>query len=270
MKPWAVDDPAVAGKLTSSEMIFRSSDLSGINVYNRADTTLKLGSLNNLIVNAHTGQVLFGVLNTVFGGKLIPVPWGALQLQVDAKEHKSWLTLNKTSDELKNSPTIEKNSAVDMTDAKWLQSVDTYFGVHTVARPVEAQSRPGQLTTNQMIVRSSELHGMKVYNRSDETLKLGSISDMIVDAHTGQVLYGILDTGLGGALIATPWNAFQLKEDVKDNKSWLTLNKTSEELKNASTIDKTHMPDFTEMKWRQTVDDFFGVHTVARPPETNR
>jgi len=267
---WAADDPTVAGKLTASEMIFRSSDLSGMNVYNRADTTLKLGSLNNLVVNAHTGQVLFGVLNTGFGGKLIPVPWSVLQLQTDAKTQKSSLTLNKTSDELKNSPTIEKNSAVDMTDAKWLQSLDTFFGGRTVALPVEAQGIPGQLTTNDMIFRSSNLSGMKVYNRSDETLKLGSISDMIVDAHTGQVLYGILDTGFGGTLIAAPWSAFQLKGDVKNNKSWLTLNKTSDELKNAPTVDKNHMPDFTEMKWRQTVDDFFGVRTLARPPETNR
>ena len=157
-----------------------------------------------------------------------------------------------------------------MTDTKWLQSLDTFFGVRTVARPVEEQSQPGQLTTNEMIFRSSDLHGMKVYNRSDETLKLGSISDMIVDAHTGQVLYGILDTGFGGTLIAGPWSTFQLKEDVKNNKSWLTLNKTSDELKNAPTIDKAHMPDFTDAKWRQTVDDFFGVRTVARPPETNR
>ena len=54
---------------------------------------------------------------------------------------------------------------------------------------------------------------------------------------------------------------------MKNNKSSLTLNKTSEELKNAPTIDKNHMPDFTEMKWKQTVDDFFGVRTLTRQPE---
>ena len=108
-------------------MIFRSTELSGMNVYNRADTTLKLGSLENLVVNAHTGQVLFGVLDTGFGGKLIPVPWNALRLQTDATTQKSSLMLHKTSDELQNSPTIEKNSVVDITDAKWLQSLDTFF-----------------------------------------------------------------------------------------------------------------------------------------------
>jgi sporulation protein YlmC with PRC-barrel domain len=265
----AADNPADAKKIAASEKIFRSSDLSEMIVYNRADTTVKLGSLNNLVINAHTGQVLFGVLNTGFGGKLIPVPWGALQLQEDAKEHKSWLTLNKTSDELKNSPTIEKNNAVDMADTKWLESLNTYFGVRTVNRPV-VEKQPGQLTINQMIFRSSDLHGMKVYNHSDETLKLGSVSDLIVDARTGQVMYGILDTGFGGTLIAGPWSVFQLKEDVKNNKSCLMLNKTSEELKNAPTIDKAHMPDFTDAKWKKTVDDFFGVSTVAQPPATNR
>ena len=130
----AADDSADAKKSASSEMIFRSSDLSAMNVHNRADTTVKLGSLNNLIINAHTGQVLFGVLNTGFGGKLIPVPWGELQLQVDAKEHKSWLTLNKTSDELKNAPTVDKNHMPDFTEMKWRQTVDTFFGVRTIAR----------------------------------------------------------------------------------------------------------------------------------------
>ena len=265
----ATDDTTVARKRDSSEMIFRSSDLSGMNVYNRADTTLKLGSLNDLIINAQTGQVLFGVLNTGSGGTLIPVPWSAMQLQPDTENQKSSLTLNKASDHLKNAPTIEKKSDLDMTDTKWLQSVDSFFGVRTVARPVEEQSRPGQLTSNEMIFRSSDLHGMEVYNRSDETLKLGAISDLVVDALTGQVLYGILDTGIDGNLIPGPWNAFQLNEGV-NNKSRLTLNKSSDDLKTAPTVDKNHMPDFTDAKLRQTVDTFFDERTVARSPETNR
>jgi sporulation protein YlmC with PRC-barrel domain len=266
----AGDDPQIVGELASSQMIFRSTALSGMDVFNRTDATVKLGSLENLVINAHTGQVLFGVLDTGLGGKLIPAPWNVLQLQADANTQKTWLTLDKTGDELRKSPTIEKDSVVDMTDAKWLQSLDTFFSMPTAAQPVEKQAKAGELTTNEMIFRSSDLHGMNVSNRSDASVKLGSISDLIVDAHTGQVLYGLLETESGGTLIATPWNAFQLKQDAENNKSELTLNKTSEELKTASTIDKSHMPDFTEMKWRQTVDDFFGVRTGARPSETNR
>lgn len=266
----AVDYTAGAGSLAPSELVFRSSDLSSMNVYNRDDTTSKLGSLNNLIINAHTGQVLYGVLNTGFGGKLIPVPWTVLQVQKDAQSHKSQLTLNKASDQLKNAPSIERNNALDMADTKWLRSVDTFFGVRTAARPLEGQSRPGQLTTNEMIFRFSDLRGMNVCNRSDETMKLGNISDLIVDAHTGQVLYGIVDTGIGGKLVPGPWNAFLLRQEANSPKSWLTLNKNSDELKNASTVDKEDMANFTDAKWIQTVDNFFGVHTVARPLETNR
>lgn len=266
----AVGNTTGPGRLAPSEMVFRSSDLSGMNVYSRDDTNVKLASLNNLIINTHTGQVLFGVLNTGFGGRLIPVPWNVLQLQRDAKNHKSSLTLNKSSDQLKNAPTIESNSPLDMTDAKWLQSVNSFFSVRTVARPLEEHSRPGQLTTNETIFRSSDLRGMKVYNRIDETLKLGNLSDLIVDAHTGQVLYGILDTGIIGKSIPGPWNAYQLKKDVNSHKSWLTLNKSSDDLKNAPAVDKDHMPDFTDAKWSQTVDNFFGVRTMTRLPETNR
>jgi hypothetical protein len=61
-----------------------------------------------------------------------------------------------------------------------------------------------------------------------------------------------------------------MKQDASTRNSWLTLNKSSEDLKNAPVVDKDHMPDFTDSHWRQTVDTFFGVRTVARQPEQQR
>jgi hypothetical protein len=65
-------------------------------------------------------------------------------------------------------------------------------------------------------------------------------------------------------LIPGPWIAFQLKADVNNHKSWLTLNKSSDDLKNAPTVEKNHMPDFTDATWSQTVDNYFGVRSVAK------
>ena len=76
--------------------------------------------------------------------------------------------------------------------------------------------------------------------------------------------------GFGGKLIPVPWNALQLQADAKTQKSSLTLNKTSDDLKNAPTVDKNHMSNFTDAKWAQSVNDFFGVSTVAQRPDTNR
>jgi len=43
------------------------------------------------------------------------------------------------------------------------------------------------------------------------------------------------------------------------------LNKTSDDLKNAPTIDLKHAPDFTNNQWTRSVNDFFGVRMTARP-----
>ena len=82
--------PADAAKLTPEEMTFESSKLSALNVFSRGDTTNRLGSLDNLIIDAHTGRVLYGILDTGLGakvlgtgigGKKIAVPWIAFRLQ---------------------------------------------------------------------------------------------------------------------------------------------------------------------------------------------
>jgi hypothetical protein len=247
-------DPASSGTLGTNAMIFRSTQLEGLNVYNRANTDAKLGHLSDLIIDAHTGRVLYGILDTGIGGKYIPVPWSGFQVQEDAQARKSWLTLNKTSDELKNSPTYDKNSPPDFVNSDWRNTVDRFFGVRTVARPKGS----GDLTANELIFRSSQLEKLSTYNRTNQNDRLGSLDDLIVDSHTGQVMYGVLSTGMMGKNIPVPWTALTLHEG-KDHKSWLTLTKTNDELKNAPTIDLKRLPDFTSAQWKKSVNDFFGV-----------
>ena len=257
---WAVDQAGGAGNLTTNQMIFKSTELGKLNVYNRADTELKLGHLSDVIVDAHTGQVVYGILDTGLFGKLIVVPWNALQLQEDTANRKSWLTLNKTSDDLKNAPTFDKSNPPDFASSQWAGQVDGFFGVRTAERPTES----GQATANDMFFRSNELEGSKVVSRADAEAKLGHLSNLIIDAHTGQVLYGILDTGVEGKYISVPWSAFQVRQVNNKEHPSLTLNKTSDELKNAPSFDMKTMPDFTSAAWTSSVDRFFGVHTAGR------
>jgi sporulation protein YlmC with PRC-barrel domain len=259
---WA--DTSSRTQLSTNEMIFQSTELEGLNVFNRDKNSIKLGHLSDLIIDAHNGRVLYGILNTGVGGSYDIVPWNAFQLQEDNK--KSWLTLNKTSDDLKNAPKFDKNNPPDFANADWRNKTDQFFGVQTVARPTESNAS-GQLTHNEMVFRSSALEKMNVFNRDDNSKKLGSLDDLIIDAHTGTVFYGILDTGIGGKHIPVPWTVLQLQEETKNHKSWLTLNKTSDDLRNAPTFDKKHRPDFTSADWKDSVDRFFGVRTAARPTE---
>ncbi|MGO8751333.1 MAG: PRC-barrel domain-containing protein [Thermoguttaceae bacterium] len=258
----ADDVSSGAGTLTTNEMIFKCTELEKLNVFNRADTDLKLGHLSSLIMDSHTGQVLYGILDTGIGGNYFIVPWSALQLQKNTNTNKSWLTLAKTSDELKAAPVFDKSKSPDFASVQWREKIGDFFGVQT-ARPPEGTA---QLAATDLIFRSNDLEAMKVVNRADGETKLGHLNDLIINAHTGQVMYGILDTGLFGKYIPVPWNAFEIRQD-KDKNSWLALNKTSDELKNAPSFDMKVMPDVTNTAWQEGVDRFFGVRMAARPRE---
>jgi len=254
--------------MTETDVTFKCSKLSDLNVYHRADTNKKLGNLDNLIINAHTSQVLYGVLDTGMGGKKILVPWSALQVTKSstASGPRFSMTLSKTAEELAQAKAYDPDHRPNFTDAQWKQSVDQFFGVRMAARP-ERPIKAGELTTNQMIFRSSRLSDLNVYNRADTSKKLGNLDDLIINAHSGRLLYGILDTGLGGKNIAVPWNALQLQKAVGENKYWLTLSKTTNELADAPTFHADRMSDLTDASWQQKVDQFFGVRTAARPEE---
>lgn len=257
----AADLSGGATAANENQMIFLSSKLSDLNVYNRDNHNSKLGNLDDLIINAHTGKVLYGILDTGFGGKLVPVPWTAVQLHKNANDNNYWLSLNKTQNELANSPTFDKNHWPDFKSPQWQQSVDTFFGVRTVAKPADVAGSGG-LTLNEMIFKSSKLSDLNVYNRSDTSKKLGNLDNLVINAHTGQVLYGILDTGLGGKNIAVPWGAFLLQKARNDNDYWLTLNKTQDQLSGAPAYDQSRT-NFMDPKVRQDVDAFFGVRTPS-------
>jgi hypothetical protein len=119
--------------LTPEEMVFQSSKLSDLAVHDTANK--KLGSLDNLIIDAHAGQVLYGILDTGFGGKKIPVPWTAMRLERSGKTF--FMVLNKNKGQLANAPTFDKDRMQDVVDPRWQKTVQDFFGVRSVARPVE-------------------------------------------------------------------------------------------------------------------------------------
>lgn len=126
---------------------------------------------------------------------------------------------------------------------------------------------PRYLTEEQMIFQSNKLGELGVYNDANRDVKLGALDNLIIDAHQGRVLYGILDTGLWGKKIPVPWTALHV---VKTGKQYfLALTKSKEQLANAPTIDMKHMPDFMDAAWQRNVDNFFGVRTAARSLSAN-
>ena len=233
----------------------------------REQTSTKLGHLSNLIINAHTGHTMYGILDTGTFGKAVIVPWQAFQLHTSATANKNqqWLSLNKTPSELAQAPMFNKKHWSDFTSAEWVQSIGKFYGVQTRV-PAEVNATSGQLSITQMIFESSKLSGLKVYNRQDVSKKLGSLDNLLIDASNGQVLYGVLHTGMMGKYIPVPWYALLLEKKAGTNDFWLTLNQTTQSLKNAPSISsKTDTSQVVKSDWQRSVDKFFGVRTAARP-----
>lgn len=253
-----------SGKMAEKELIFAASDLSSLDVRNRSDIHQKLGKVDNLLIQADTGEVLYGVLDTGIGGKLIPIPWNATRLFQWTSNNKYFLTVNKNSTELAGAPSFDKKHLPNFTSTQWKEGVDKFFGVHMVAHSPE-QGNIGQQGMKPIVLESSTLRGMHAVNRTDTDKKLGKVDDLIINAHTGQVLYGIVDTGLLGKNIAVPWAAFGIQKVANKDEMMLTLAKTSDELSKAPTFDKKHLGNVDDPNWQKSVDDFFGVRTVARP-----
>jgi sporulation protein YlmC with PRC-barrel domain len=92
--------------------------------------------------------------------------------------------------------------------------------------------------------KATDLMGKKVVNGSNENL--GKLEDIVVDAHSGRILYGVLSfggfLGMGDKLFAIPWESLELPADAKD----VVLNVNKDRLKNAEGFDKSHWPNFAD------------------------
>lgn len=104
--------------------------------------------------------------------------------------------------------------------------------------------------------KSSDLIGKKVVNAANENL--GKIEDIVVDANSGRILYGVLSfggiLGIGDKLFAIPWSALHLASDSKE----LTLNVDKDRLKNAQGFDKSQWPNFADEQFATTTAEYYG------------
>ncbi len=98
--------------------------------------------------------------------------------------------------------------------------------------------------------KASDLIGKNVTNTANENL--GEIKDIVFDASSGRILYGVLSfggfLGLGDKYFATPWPSIRLSPDFKT----FVLHIDKDRLKDAQGFDKGQWPNFADDRYATT------------------
>jgi sporulation protein YlmC with PRC-barrel domain len=127
--------------------------------------------------------------------------------------------------------------------------------------------------------KATDLTGKRVVNAAGE--ELGHLKDIVVDADSGRILYGVLSfggwLGMGDKLFAIPWPELNLPEDGKT----LVLNVEKDRLRKAPGFDQQHWPDLGDEQFVTTTFKHFNrepywrsgtrsPHTAADGPAGSR
>ncbi|CDH46175.1 MAG: PRC-barrel domain-containing protein [Candidatus Competibacteraceae bacterium] len=114
------------------------------------------------------------------------------------------------------------------------------------------------------VMGANTLIGDEVYNQKEENL--GSIKEIMLDTHSGNVCYAVLSCGgflgMGEKLFAVPWSALKLDAE---NKRFM-LNVEADRLKNAPGFDKDQWPNMADSAWAQNIHSYYGTQSDATRP----
>lgn len=233
----------------------KATDLIGKKVVNNANEDL--GKLEDIVVDAGTGRILYGVLS--FGGflgmgdKLFAIPWDSMQLPADAKN----LVLNVSKDRLKTAEGFDKNTWPNFADEQWATKTYKYYDqtpywqAGDTARPTGQSSRDRWYQRVTQWQKASDLTGKDCHNTQNEDL--GRISDLLIDPDTGRILYGILASG--GNRYAIPYSALSMSSDAKK----YIVNVSKDQLKNAPSFTDDRWPNVSDERWAVEVHRYYKV-----------
>ena len=89
--------------------------------------------------------------------------------------------------------------------------------------------------------------------------EVGDIKDVMLDVHSGQVVYALLSfraiVGLGEKVFPVPWNALTL--DSENRRFLLKVDK--DRLEDAPGYHKNRSPNITDPAWVRDIDSFYGA-----------
>jgi len=254
--------------------ILRSGDIVGLSVQNKAGE--HLGKIDDLVIDMKSGDVRYAALS--FGGvagigsKLFAVPWQAMTFVLGEpnKPNSRHFVFDVTKDQLENSPSFDSSHWPNVADPKWAESVDKHYNVKRQEEPSPKTAEQGRQTVAyETVFRASKIKGMDVRNNGNE--HLGSIDEIVLDVTKGHVEYLALSFGSvftgGNKLFAVPLSACTLNH--ANDKTFITLHVSQEQLRNAPGFDKNNWPDMADPNWKKENDAFY-QRTAQRPTTTRQ
>jgi sporulation protein YlmC with PRC-barrel domain len=272
---------------SSGPHICFADDLIGMGVVSPQGE--KLGKIEDVVVHPG-GEVAYAVLS--FGGflgmgdKLFAIPWNMLKpdhaehagsdkaankdksskdmADHSASSHKLHgpLVLSVEKERLKDAPGFDKDHWPTMANADWAAGVDKYYGSSGARHSESGHPVEADAPRSTVIWRLSELKGLDV--ESPDKAKLGDIKDVAIDVH-GRASYVVISVGgvlgVGGHLVATPWDALRFTQEAGKDKKLITLSTTKERLEKAPQVkdDKDNQAEMCDPAWISRVYDYYSI-----------
>lgn len=266
----AAAKPAAKGKVEVATT-FRSSEIIGMNVKNRAGESL--GKVEDLVVELQTGDVRYAALSfggfAGFGDKLFAVPWQAMTFKFG--ENDRFFVFDVTQKQLETAPGFDRNNWPDVANPAWSEGIDKHYSANKRTATVDKAPRTTDIKDGDApvaadaVFRVSTINGMKV--RNDAGKDIGHVDELVLDIKAGKVKYAALSfggfVGFGDKLFAIPMTAFSLKHGADE--TFFVLDISAEKLKTAPGFDKNNWPDTADPQWAAEIDKHYPERTAERP-----
>jgi sporulation protein YlmC with PRC-barrel domain len=105
------------------------------------------------------------------------------------------------------------------------------------------------------VMYTKRLEDSEIRNLSGE--KLGTLEQLVIDAQSGRVIYGIAkladDFTHSGKYFAVPWDAL----DISRDETHLELDIGRSALENVPVFDEDNWPNMSDRRWGSSVHSYF-------------
>jgi sporulation protein YlmC with PRC-barrel domain len=239
--------------------VFRSSEIIGLAVYNKAGENL--GKIDDLVVDMKNGDIRYVALShggvAGIGSKLFAVPWEKMTFMFGEpnKANSRHFMFDASKEQLDKAPGFETSHWPNVADPQWSASIDKHYNVERKEHAQDQVAAPK--VAYETVFRASKIKGMDVRNDANENL--GDVDELVIDVTMGHVKYVALSFGSwftgGNKLFAVPLSAFTLKHD--NDKTFLVTHVSQESLRNAPGFDKNHWPDTANPDWAKGIDTYY-------------